>query len=229
VTIGIFFIAHLGTLKKVRSAMNVDPSYPRFRQHSSPPQTPPLPPIDDTFLFVPHSSSSSSDLDKISHFSVAPVANGGEFPYLAYLGYKTLGWAIIFLAFLLILRFVKVWLLHTWIREADAVLGARISRGIEAAAASGDSSGGREDCCKLVPPPPPPPPSPKWARGWKKRRRRRFPLRNTGQRFTKLKLKLKCCYCFLTSLYISAVYDIIYDTFPGPKMRVPLVPPGTSS
>jgi hypothetical protein len=122
--------------------MNVDPSYPRFRQHSSPPQTPPLPPIDDTFLFVPHSSSSSSDLDKISHFSVAPVANGGEFPYLAYLGYKTLGWAIIFLAFLLILRFVKVWLLHTWIREADAVLGARISRGIEAAAASGDSSGG---------------------------------------------------------------------------------------
>lgn len=40
-----------------------------------------------------------------------------EVNFLVYLGWKTLGWALVFLGVVLVLRFLKVWLLHTWVRE----------------------------------------------------------------------------------------------------------------
>ena len=40
-----------------------------------------------------------------------------EVSFLVYLGWKTLGWALVFLGVILVLRFIKVWLLHAWVRE----------------------------------------------------------------------------------------------------------------
>ena len=40
-----------------------------------------------------------------------------EVNFLVYLGWKTLGWALVFLGVLLVLRFLKIWLLHSWMRE----------------------------------------------------------------------------------------------------------------
>ena len=37
-----------------------------------------------------------------------------EINFLIYIGWKALGWALVFLSVMLILRFLKLWLLHTW-------------------------------------------------------------------------------------------------------------------
>lgn len=70
---------------------------------SRPPQPPPP---ADTFLIVP------------THYGGGGGRSSVDFPFLAYLGYKTFGWVVVFIAVLILLRFVKLWLLHTWIREA---------------------------------------------------------------------------------------------------------------
>jgi len=69
-----------------------------------PPPGPQPPPPPDTFLIVPtHYGGGRTSVD---------------FPFLAYLGYKTFGWVVVFIAVLILLRFVKLWLLHAWVREA---------------------------------------------------------------------------------------------------------------
>ena len=40
-----------------------------------------------------------------------------EINFLIYIGWKALGWALVFVSVMLILRFLKLWLLHTWERE----------------------------------------------------------------------------------------------------------------
>ena len=64
----------------------------------------------------------------------------GAVNFLVYLGWKTLGWALVFLGVILVLRFIKVWSLHTWVREVTRQEADREQSRSEAIA---------EICCRM--------------------------------------------------------------------------------
>ncbi len=52
--------------------------------------------------------------------SRSPTFSDSEVNFLLYLGWKTLGWAVVFLGVMLALRFLKLWLLQEWSRETSS-------------------------------------------------------------------------------------------------------------